>query len=70
MLSLVHTTLIPSTASFYEVDFTIPGVRPSGEYGMPVASDVVQQNITWSVTVQGANELSSVWKNDVAGQLA
>lgn len=70
VFTLTHTTNIPSTAVPYSISFTIPGVRPSGEYGMPVASDVVQQNITWSVTVQGTNELSSSWVNDTAGQLA
>lgn len=70
VLTFTHTTLIPGTATPYSISFTIPGTRPSGEYGMPVASDVVQQNVTWSVTVSGANELSSIWLNDVAGQLA
>lgn len=70
VLTLTHTTLIPTTATPYSIVFTIPGTRASGEYGMPVASDVVQQNITWSCTVSGANEISSVWQNDTAGQLA
>lgn len=70
VLTFTHTSLIPTTATPYSISFTIPGTRPSGEYSMPVASDVVQQNITWSCTVSGANELSSIWVNDTAGQLA
>lgn len=58
---------IPSTSTPYSVQFTIPGTRPMGEYSNPVASDVVQQNITWSCTLSGANDISSIWINDEAG---
>jgi hypothetical protein len=70
VFTLTHTTNIPTTSTPYSIVFTVPGTRPSGEYGMPVASDVVQQNITWSATVSGSNEISSTWVNDTAGQLA
>lgn len=69
VFTLTSTTNIPTTAIPYSVTFTIPGTRPSGEYAMPVASDVIQQNITFSCTLSGANEVSSVWVNDTAGIL-
>lgn len=59
---------IPATAIPYSVSFTIPGTRAMGNYVLQSASDVIQQNIQWSVTLAGSNELSSVWINDEAGQ--
>ena len=70
VLTFTHVTNIPSTSQPYQVQFTIPGTRPSGEYSMPVASDVIQQNVSWSVTVAGQSEISSIWLDDTAGQLA
>lgn len=70
IFTLTHNQLIGTSGQPYTISFTVPGTRPSGEYSMPVASDVVQQNITWSATVSGPNELSSIWQNDTAGQLS
>lgn len=61
---------IPSTSTPYSVAFTIPGTRPMGNYALSSASDVIQQNIQWSATLSGTNEISSTWVNDEAGALA
>ncbi len=70
VVTMTSATNIPSTSTPYSVSFTVPGTRPMGEYSLPAASDVIQQNITWSITLSGANEISSVWKNDEAGSYA
>lgn len=70
VFTMTSTTNIPATASPYSVSFTIPGTRPMGEYSLPAASDVIQQNITWSCTLSGANDVTSVWVNDEAGAYA
>jgi hypothetical protein len=70
VITMTSASNIPTTTQPYSVSFTIPGTRANGEYSLPAASDVIQQNITWSATVSGANEISSVWKNDEAGAWA
>ena len=70
VITLTSSTNIPGTSTPYSVQFTVPGTRPMGEYSLPAASDVIQQNISWSVTLSGANEVSSIWKNDEAGAYA
>lgn len=70
VVTLTSASNIPATSTPYQVQFTIPGTRPMGEYSLPAASDVLQQNISWSATLSGANEISSVWKNDEAGSWA
>jgi hypothetical protein len=67
VITMTSKTNIPSTAIPYSVQFTVPGTRPNGEYSLPASSDVIQQNITWSATLSGSNEISSVWVNDEAG---
>jgi hypothetical protein len=70
VLTFTSLLMIPSTAIPYSWQFTIPGMRPTGEYSPAAASDVIQQNLTWSVTLAGANELSALIVNDEAGALA
>jgi hypothetical protein len=70
IVSMTSASNIPTTAIPYSWTFTIPGLRPMGEYSPAAASDVIQQNLTWSATVSGANEISAVIVNDEAGSLA
>lgn len=70
VVTITSSSNIPATAIPYSVQFTVPGTRPMGTFALQNASDVVQQNISWSVTLSGTNELSSVWVNDEAGQLS
>lgn len=70
VFTITSSSNIPSTAVPYSVSFTIPGTRPMGNYALQNASDVIQQNVSWSVTLSGANALSSIWVNDEAGALA
>jgi hypothetical protein len=70
VVSLTSVSNIPTTAIPYSWTFTIPGMRPVGEYSPSAASDVIQQNLSWSATVSGANEISAVIVNDEAGALA
>jgi hypothetical protein len=37
---------------------------------MQAASDVINQQITWSPTLSGANEISARWVNGESGALA
>jgi hypothetical protein len=61
---------IPSASGFFTVEFTVPGIRPQGQYNLQDASDVINQQLGWSVTLQGANEVSSRWLNSESGALA
>ena len=70
VISLTSASNIPSTTTPYSWTFTVPGMRPIGEYSPSAASDVIQQNVSWSATVSGANEISAVIVNDEAGALA
>lgn len=71
VFTITSLSNIPTTAVPYSWTFTIPGTRPSGTYAPAPASDVLQQNVTWSVTTSGTNnELSAVIQNDEAGALA
>lgn len=70
VFTITWASNIPATAIPYSCSFTIPGARPSGQYALQSASDVIQQNLTWSVTLAGTNEFSSIWINDEAGALA
>lgn len=70
VVTLTSATNIPTTAVPFSVQFTVPGLRPVGQYNLAAASDVIQQNLSWSATVSGANEISSTWVNSEAGALA
>lgn len=70
VFTIASLSNIPGTSTPYSWQFTIPGTRATGTYAPAPASDVIQQNITWSVTTAGATELSAVIKNDEAGALA
>lgn len=68
--TLTSASNIPAAAVPYSVSFGLPGVRPMGQYSLSAASDVVQENITWSVTLSGSSEITSTWVNDEAGAYA
>lgn len=70
VITATSATVIGGSATPYSVQFTLPGMRAMGQYSLPASSDVIEQNITWSVTLSGANEISSVWTNGEAGALA
>lgn len=70
VLTLTSPTVIPTTAVPYSSAFTIPGIRPNGAYGLQSASDVLNQQLSWSVTQQGANEISASLVNSEAATLA
>lgn len=69
---LTTTTLnnIPGTSNPYKVQFTLPNLRPQDQYALTAASDVLQQQLAWSVT-QGAaaNEISAVIVNSESAAL-
>lgn len=67
VLTFTSGTNIPNTSTPYSVAFTLPGLRAMGEYALQSASDVIEQNLSWSATVSGANEMSSSWTNSEAG---
>jgi hypothetical protein len=71
-LVLTHTskTLIGGSAIPYSVVFTLPGIRPMGAWDDPAASDVLEQSLTWSATVSGANEISAEFVNGDVGAYA
>ena len=45
-------------------------MRPVGQYNLSAANDVLNQQINWQCTVQGANEINAVWVNSETGALA
>jgi hypothetical protein len=71
VLTLTTANHIPSTSNPYKVQFTLLNLRPQNQYALNSASDVLQQQLTWSVT-QGtaANEIEAVIVNSEAGTLA
>lgn len=71
VLSLVTANDIPTTSTPYKVQFTLPNLRPQDQYALTAASDVLQQQMTWSVT-QGsaANEINGVIVNSESAALA
>jgi hypothetical protein len=68
-LSLVGPA-IPASSGFFTVTFNLPGVRPNAQYGLQAASDVLQQQLDWSVTQQGANEINGAIINSESAALA
>lgn len=70
VLTMTTPNFIPGTTNPYVVQHTIPGLRPMGQYTLNAASDVLNQQINWSVTQSGANEVSASWINSESGALA
>ena len=70
-MALVTNVNIPGTSNPYKVQFNLPNLRPQDQFALNAASDVLQQQLTWSVT-QGsaANEINAVIVNSEAAALA
>jgi hypothetical protein len=70
-LALVTANNIPGTSNPYKVLFNLPTLRPQDQYTINAASDVLQQQLAWSVT-QGsaANEINAVIVNSESSALA
>jgi hypothetical protein len=70
-LSLVTANLIPGATNPYKVQFNLPNLRPQDQYTINSASDVLQQQLAWSVT-QGAaaNDINAVIVNSESAALA
>lgn len=66
---LTHTSklVIGGSAVFYAVVFELPGLRPMGVWDDPAASDVLEQTLSWSATVSGANEIQAEFVNGDVG---
>jgi hypothetical protein len=71
-LVITFTSLanIPTTSTPYSIQFTIPGLRPVDAIQLSSASEIINQQIPWSVTVQGANEISAQIVNTETAALA
>lgn len=70
VLTFTSAAMIPGTPNPYVVEFTLPGLRPMDQYGLQDASDVLQQQINWSVTVSGSDEIHGRIINSESSQLA
>lgn len=59
-LTLTTANNIPGTSNPYKMLFNLPTLRPQDQYALNAASDVLQQQVAWSVT-QGAaaNEINA-----------
>lgn len=70
-MALVTNVNIPGASVPYKVQFNLPNLRPQDQFAINAASDVLQQQLTWSVT-QGAaaNEVNAVIVNSEATALA
>lgn len=71
VLSLVSANNVAGATNPYKVQFTLPNLRPQDQYALNSASDILQQQISWSVT-QGAaaNEINAVIVNSESAALA
>jgi hypothetical protein len=71
VLTLTTANDIPGTSVPYEVQFTLLNLRPQNQFALNSASDVLQQQLTWSVT-QGAtaNEINGVIINSESTALS
>lgn len=69
-LPLVTANNIPGTSNPYKVQFNVPNLRPQDQFAINAASDVLQQQLSWSVT-QGssANEINAVIVNSESSAL-
>lgn len=56
-------TIPGSTAVPFSVEFTLPKMRPMGQYNLASASDVLNQQITWSVVLGTGGVVTSKWIN-------
>jgi hypothetical protein len=54
----------------YTIVINLPGLRPNGQFNLQSANDVLNQQITWSATVNGPNEINATWRNSETGALA
>jgi hypothetical protein len=70
VLTMTTTTNIAGASNPYQVQFTLPGVRANGTYTLNDANQVLQQQIAWSITQSGANEVSASWVNSESAALA
>lgn len=66
---LTHTSKlnIGGSGKPYKVIFTLPGLRPMGVWDDPASSDVLEQTLSWSATVSGANEIEAEFDNGDVG---
>lgn len=62
--------VIPSASGNYVIEYALPGVRLNGQYNLSAANDVLQEQVSWSITVNGADEIHSRWVNSETGALA
>lgn len=71
VLSLVSANNVAGATNPYKVQFTLPNLRPQDQYALNSASDILQQQISWSIT-QGAaaNEINAVIVNSESASLA
>lgn len=70
VVTITSAVNIGESTEPYKMVLTLPGLRPMGDYALPAASDVIEQNITWSATLSGANEISAEVVNGEGGRLA
>lgn len=70
-LKLEAPYTIPSSTSVpYSIEFTLPKLRPQGQYNLASASDVLNQQITWSATLGTEGVVTQEWINGENEQLA
>ena len=69
---LTHTSKlnVGGSGKPYVVQFTLPGLRPMGVWDNPAQSDVLEQNLSWSATVEGNNEIEALFENGDVGAYA
>lgn len=70
VLTFTSPTLIPSSTTPYSIQYTVPGIRPVGNFQLQAASDVINQQLSWSCTLGASNDVSSVWTNSETAALA
>jgi hypothetical protein len=70
ILSASTAYLIPGTSTPYLVSFTLPKLRPQGQYNIASASDVLNQQITWSALLGTGGVVTSTYINSESAALA
>lgn len=71
VLALTSAGNITGANQPYLVQFTLPNLRPQDQYTLSAASDVLQQQLAWSVTQGSAsNEISASIRNSESSALA
>lgn len=69
-LTLTTQNNIAGASNPYKMQFNLPNLRPQDQYQVTAASDVLQQQLTWSVTQgAGANEVNAVIVNSESSAL-